>query len=96
MIRWTIKRVMDAVDQPERLAASTTAARKAMVAEVEAMIADQPDDVKAATRATIPPLAAPGRDRRRQFAVYLGGDVMSTTYVLVDAVLIEMYPGGSL
>jgi len=93
-VRWTIQRVMDAVDQPERLATSTATARKAMVAEVEAMIADQPDDVKAATRASIPPLAAPGRDRHRQYAVYLGGIIGSTSIVTVDAVRTEMYPVG--
>lgn len=92
MIAWTIKLVMDAVEQPAVPASSTLSARKAMLAGVEAMISGQPEDVKAATRAAVPALAAPTGDRWRRYAVYLSGEVGNTTYVLVEAVRLEMYP----
>jgi hypothetical protein len=95
MIRWTIKRVMDAVDQTAATAFSTLAARKAMVDAVEGMIAGQPEDVKRRTRETIPALAAPAGDRYKQFAVYLGGLIGSTSMVLVEAVRTELYSGGA-
>lgn len=92
MIQWTIQRIVDSVAEAEHEAVTATAARKAMLAGVEAMIAGQPEEVKAATRAAVPSLSSPAGDRWRQFAVYLGGVVGATSCVLVDAVRTEMYP----
>lgn len=92
MIQWTIKRVLDAMDQPSVSATSTLSARRAMLAEVEKMLVNQPDDTKAATQAAIPALATPADDRWRQYIIYLGNMVGSTSYVLVEAVRTEKYP----
>lgn len=93
MIRWTITRIADSVEQSRQevpLSSTTLAVRKIMLAQVAAMLEGQPEDVKAAT--IIPSLSAPTSDRCRQFAVFLGGDPADTTYVLVDAWRSEMYP----